>query len=174
MKKKVVPINWIDESNQYALIPGHNKNKKIRRIKALKNVKGNCYFAHGVSKNLIDFIYRAVIKLELKDKKLLFSRGAVKQKKRSVVNAVGISELDWDVGTSIRIPQKLNYNYRVALLIDKDEHKLRLMEIIVLSCLLHIACPGKSSNWCSDMSASIIANGWGQLDTKKKTEVLML
>ena len=159
----ITPLNWVKESNQYALIPGHEKRKPIRRIKSLNSAKGNCFFTPGISKNMMDFIYRAVTKLGLKDKKLLFSKGAVKQKNRSALNAVGISELDWDVGISIRIPHKLNYNQRMTLLINKKEHRLRLMEIIVLSALLHIAYPGKARSWCADMSASIISGGWPRL-----------
>ncbi len=162
--QKIVPIDWIDESEQFALIPGHINNKKIRRIKELKKAKGNCSFAHGVSKNLIDFIYRAVTRLGLKNKKFLFSRGAVKRNNRSIINAVGISELDWDVGISMRIPRSLNYNHRIRLLVDKEERHLRLMEIIVLSALLHISYPKKNAQWCSNMSASIIAKGWDRLD----------
>ncbi len=176
MKKnpsKIVPINWIEKSEQYALIPGHVKAKKIRRVKALKNSKGNCFFTSGISKFLVDFIYRAVIKLELKDKIFLFSKGAVKQHGKSVFNAVGISHLDWDVGISIRIPHKLNYNYSISLFIKNKEHKIRLMELFVLSALLHIAFPKKNSSWCSDMSASIIAKGWDRLNKSGPLKIIM-
>ncbi len=170
-RQKIVPINWIEKSEQYALIPGHVKSKKIRRIKALKNSKGSCFFTHGISKSLMDFTYRAVIKLELKDRKFLFSKGAVKQYGKLVFNAVGISNLDWDVGISIRIPHKLNYNFTTSLIIQNEEHKIRLMELIVLSALLHIAFPRKNSSWCSDMSASIIAKGWDRLNKSRPLKI---
>jgi hypothetical protein len=162
-KSNVVNINRIDKSEQYALIPGYANYKKTRKLKSLLKSKGNCHFSSGISHNLIDFIYRAVVQLKLKDKKLLFSRGAVKIKGRSVLHAAGIRELDWDVGISIRIPNKLNYKSITKINIDNTEFKIRIMEIIVLSALLHIANPEKPSGWCSDTAVSIIAKGWQQL-----------
>ncbi len=159
----IVPLNWIKDSSQYALIPGHERKKKVRRIKSLSRAKGKCCFTPGISKYMIDFIYRAVIKLGLREKKLLFSRGAVRKNGMTLINAVGISELDWDVGTSIRIPHRLNYNCRITLIIENRERSLRLMEVIVLSALLHIAHPGKPRSWCSDMSAAVITGGWQRL-----------
>lgn len=170
---KIVPINWVDKTERSALIPGHEGSRKIRRLKELKKVKGNCYFTHGISKDLIDFIYRAVTKLDLKDKKLLFSRGAVKKKGRSVLNAVGICELNWDTGISIRIPQKLNYSRTIRILVDNKEYSPSLMEIIVLTGLLHLARPGKNSDWCSNMAASIIVNGWEQINSNP-SEIYLL
>ncbi len=162
-KAAVVKINWIDESEQYALVPGYKNYKKARKLKSLLNSKGNCYFSSGISHGLIDFIYRAVVQLKLKDKKLLFSRGAVKIKGESVFHAVGIRELDWDVGISIRIPHKLNYNSKIKIQINKAGYEMRIMEMIVLAALIHIACPKKTSGWCSETAVSIIAKGWRHL-----------
>lgn len=162
-EKKIIPLDWIDDSSQYALIPGHENLKKIRRIKSMSRAKGNCYFTRGISKGLIDFIYRAVTKLGLKETKFLFSRGSVKKNGRPVNNAVGIYRLEWDVGISIRIPQRLNYNHTIRLRVAKKNYDLRLMEIIVLTAILHFAYPSKSGDWCSDMAASVIALGWNRL-----------
>ncbi|MCU0822818.1 MAG: hypothetical protein MUC95_10185 [Spirochaetes bacterium] len=159
-------LNRVKDSNQYALIPGREKQRMIRRLKSLNRSKGGCYFTTGISKDMIDFIYRAVTKLGLKEKKILFSRGAVKLNNLTALNAVGISELDWDVGISIRIPHRLNYNRMIHLVIGGREHGLRLMEVIVLSALLHIAYPGKPGAWCADMSASIISRGWKSLHSR--------
>ncbi|HPS58786.1 MAG TPA: hypothetical protein PK514_11835 [Spirochaetota bacterium] len=170
MKKphdKIVQINWIGKSDQYALVPGYEHNKGIRRIKELGRAKGNCFFAPGVPKGLIDFIYRAVIKLKITNKKLIFSRGQVKKNDLPVLNAVAMCDLDWDCGTSIRIPRLLRYSAVISLKINGDEHLLRLMELIVLRALLQIACPQKSHSWYSDMAAFILAKGWPQFDIEK-------
>ena len=145
MKSNIVNIDWIDKSDRCAIVPGYINSKKAGRLKELFKAKGNCYFTSGIAYSLIDFIYRAVIQLKIKDKKLIFSRGAVKINGKSVLHSLGIRELNWDVGVSIRIPQKLNYNKKIRLIVDDKEHELRLMEIIVLSGLLHIAYPRKSS-----------------------------
>lgn len=174
MKKnhdKIVQINWIDKSDQYALVPGYEHKKNTRRIKELGRVKGNCHFAPGVPEGLIDFIYRAVIKLKLRNKKLIFSRGQVKKNDLPVLNAVAVCELDWGCGTSIRIPRLLRYSATIRLTINGDEHLLRLMELIVLRSLLQIASPRKSHSWYADMAAFVLAKGWPQLDIDKTPEV---
>jgi hypothetical protein len=162
-KSNVVNINWIDRSEQYALVPGYTNYKKSRKLKSLPKSKGNCYFTSGISFSLIDFIYRAVVQLKLKDKKMLFSRGSVKIKGKPVIYAVGIRELEWDVGMSIRIPNKLKYNSTIKISVEKEEYEIRIMEMIVLSALLHIANMKKPSRWCSETAVSIIAKGWQQL-----------
>lgn len=161
---KIVHLNHIDKSNMAAIVPGYISKKKTRKLKELPKTKGNCLFTSGISHGLIDFIYRAVVQLKLKNKKLIFSRGAVKINNMSVLHATATRELDWDVGMSIRIPYKLHYNNTVKMNIDNTEYKLRVMEIIVLSTLLHIAYPAKKIKWCSDISVLIIARGWKQLE----------
>ena len=125
--------------------------------------KGRCIFTNGISKDLIDFIYRAVLQLKLKDKKLIFSKGAVKINDNSVLNTAGIRELDWDAGISIRIPHKLNRNKKVKLNIDNKDYYLKLQEIIVLSALLRIAYPQKISKWYTDTAVMVIVKGWKYL-----------
>jgi hypothetical protein len=160
---KIVRLNRINETSRYAIIPGYNNKKRTRKLKELSKSKGNCLFSSNIARGLIDFIYRAVMQLKIKDKKLIFSRGAVKINKMPVLNATAIQELEWDVGTSIRIPYKLNYNNKIKIDIDGMIYELRLMEIIVLSTLLHIAYPLKKTKWCSKLSVLIIAKGWPEL-----------
>jgi hypothetical protein len=161
---KIVRLNRINKASRCAIIPGYNNKKKTKKLKELSKSKGNCLFSSNIAHGLIDFIYRAVVQLRIKDKKLIFSKGAVKINKMSVLHATAIHELDWDVGTSIRIPYKLNYNNTIIINIDGMIYKLRLMEIIVLSALIHITYPLKTAKWCSDMSVLIIAQGWPEFD----------
>lgn len=165
IQSNIVNINHIDTSNRCAIVPGYNNRKKNKKLKQLPKSKGNCFFSSGVSHNLINFIYRAVVHLGLKNKKFIFSRGAVKKNNISVVNAVGVRELDWDVGISIRIPHKLSYNNTTRLVIGKEEHELKIMDLIVLSALLRFSHPNKKIKWYTDMAAIIIAKGWHHFES---------
>jgi len=160
---KTVPIDWVDETLKYILVPRPGKNRIVLKVKRLIKVKGNCYFAQGVSRTLIDFIYRAVIKLGIRDRKLIFSRGSVRRMNRQTSNIVEICELDWDLGTSIIIPLKRNCSSAAYFIINDKEYRLRIMEIIVLSGLLKLVYREKSEKWRSSLAASIIAQGWGEL-----------
>lgn len=161
---KIIPIDWVKKTDKYALVPGYEFNRMTRRIKKLYRSKGNCYFTNGIPGGLIDFIYRAVLKLSLGKEKLIFSKGSIKINKRPVLSAIAIYKLDWDAGTSIKIPQRLKYDKTITLLIDYKEYKLRLMELIVLRGLLQLARPHKKPSWYADMAAAIIAKGWLQID----------
>jgi hypothetical protein len=163
LKANIIPINKINKSDDYALVPGYHHKKKVRKLKEFKRSKGKCIFTNGISKSLMDFIYRAVLQLKLKEKRLIFSRGAVKINDESVLYAAGIRELDWDAGISIRIPQKLNQNKRIKLNIDDKEYELNLQEIVVLSALLKIAYPPKSPKWYTDTAIMVIVKGWKYL-----------
>ena len=110
---KTVPINWIGDTEKYILVPRMDKKRVVKKVKRLIKVKGGCYFTLGVPVKLIDFIYRAVMKLGLRDRKLIFSRGAVKIKGRPTGNVVEVCELDWDLGTSFIIPMKRNYSTKL-------------------------------------------------------------
>lgn len=165
LKSNIVNINYIDEANSCAIVPGYNNRKKNKKLKHLPKSKGNCFFSSGVSHNLINFIYRAVVHLGLKNKKYIFSRGAVKKNNVPLVYAVGVRELDWDVGISIRIPHKLSYNNITRLVVEKEEHEFRIMELIVLSALLRFSHPNKKIKWYSDMAAIIIAKGWHHFES---------
>ncbi|MBN2038807.1 MAG: hypothetical protein JW864_02125 [Spirochaetes bacterium] len=164
---KLISINRIDKTDSFALIPGYQNKKKVRKLKEIRKSKNNCYFAGNISHSLIDFIYRAVLKLNLKDKKLIFSRGAVKINNRSVFHATAIRELDWDAGISIKIPHRLKYSNKIKIQYNNKEEHLGLMEVIVLSALLHIAFPSKPSKWCTESAVLIIAGGWKEFENKK-------
>ena len=168
---KIVPINWIDETQQYILVPRRGKNRIVLKAKRLVRVKGSCYFTQGVSRTLIDFIYRAVTKLGLRDRKLVFSRGSVRGTNRQAVNAVEICELDWDLGTSIIIPLKRNCTSSACFIINDREYRLRIMEIIVLSGLMRLVYREKSETWRLSLAASILALGWGELEKKNPPKI---
>jgi hypothetical protein len=163
MSGKTVPINWIDETERYILVPRLERKRIVKKVKRLIKVKGACYFTQGVPLGLIDFIYRAVLQLRLRNRKIIFSRGAVKIKNRPTSNIVEVCELDWDLGTSFIIPLKRRYDTVLDFTIEGKKYALRLMEIMALSGLLRLIYPDKSEKWRSAMAASIIARGWGEL-----------
>jgi hypothetical protein len=174
MKKhssKTVLINWIGDTEKYILVPRLERKRVVKKVKRLIKVKGGCYFTQGVPLNLIDFIYRAVVKLGLRDRKLIFSRGAVKIKGRPTSNVVEVFELDWDLGTSFIIPMKRNYNTRLTFNIDGKTQSLRIMEIMVLSGLLRLVHGDKSEKWRSAMAAAVIAGGWAELQKQGPPDV---
>jgi hypothetical protein len=163
LSSKTISINWIGDTEKYILVPRLERKRVVKKVKRLIKVKGGCYFTLGVPINLIDFIYRAVLKLGLRDRKLIFSRGAVKIKGRPTSNVVEVFELDWDLGTSFIIPKKRNYNTKLNFNINGKNRTLRLMEIMVLSGLLRLVHKEKSEKWRSAMAASIIAGGWAEM-----------
>lgn len=161
---KTVPINWIGDTERYILVPRLVRNRVVKRPKRLVKVKGNCYFTRGVAHGLIDFVYRAVIRLGLRDRKLIFSRGSVKSRGRPTSNMVEVLELDWDLGTSIIIPLKRNYRDRLDFVVAGKKHSLRLMEIMTLSGLMRLTHKDKSELWRSARAAAILARGWKELE----------
>jgi hypothetical protein len=168
---KTVPINWIGDTEKYIVVPRVERNRVVKKLKSLIKVKGGCYFTQGVPYGLIDFIYRAVVKLSLKEHKLIFSRGSVKNGSRPTLNMVEVCELDWDLGTSIIIPQKRKYGSHAGFCINGRKSTLRIMEIIVLSGLLRLTHRNKSEKWRSAKAAAIIALGWQALDDADLPEI---
>jgi len=156
----IVPINWIDETEKFIVVPRIEKGRIVKKVKPLRKVKGNCYFTRGVSYDLIDFIYRAVRMLNLHDRKLIISRGSVKKNGKNVYNAVAVYELEWDLGTSIIIPQRLKHDKMVTVEVEGIDYPARLMELITLTALLHLACTGKTNSWYNSYSAKILVHGW--------------
>lgn len=169
---KTVPINWIDDTEKYILVPRLERKRVVKKVKRLIKVKGNCYFTLGVPIALIDFIYRAVVKLGLRDRKLIFSRGAVKVRRdQPTSNVVEVHDLDWDLGISFIIPRKRKYVTALKFVVDGREHSVRLMEIMVLSALLRLVRPDKSEKWRSTKAAGVIVNGWGEMERQGLPDV---
>lgn len=177
MKKKnnnIIPLHAVEQSDRAAIIPGWQRGRAVPRLKELSRRRGSCWFTAGVPASLVDFIYRSSLKLGLRDRKLLFSRGGVKRGGRPVVTAVEIRELEWDVGTSVIIPRELNYRRTLRLLVDDEEYSVRLMEIIVLGGLLRLTVPSKPHAWYPAMAVSIITGGWRRWEAGEPGRVLAL
>jgi len=160
---KTVPINWIGDTEKYILVPRLQRKRVVKKVKRLIKLKGACYFTKGVPYKLIDFIYRAVVRLGLKERKLIFSRGSVRVKGRPTSNIVDVYELDWDLGTSIIIPLKRRYDSIQNFTVAGRTYPVRLIEIMVLSGLLRLVHGDKSENWRSAKAAAIITRGWGEM-----------
>ena len=161
-KNKTVPINWIGDTEKYILVPRLERKRVVKKVKRLIKVKGGCYFTQGVPYKLIDFIYRAVVRLGLRERKLIFSRGSVKVKGRPTSNIVDVYELDWDLGTSIIIPLKRRYDSIQNFTVDGRVYPVRLLEIMMLSGLLRLVHGDKSEKWRSAKAAAIITRGMGR------------
>ncbi len=175
MKKraeKTVPINWIDDTERYIVVPRMLRSRTVKKLKLLIKVKGNCYFTKGVPYGIIDFIYRAVIKLGLRERKLIFSRGSVKRKKDGGAG-MEICELDWDLGTSFIIPMRMRYDAMIDISIYGSRTKVRTMEIIVLAGLLGLVHPDRSFRWRSALAAAIVTHGWSEIKKKDPPRVFM-
>ena len=171
---KIVRIDKVDDSERWVPIPGTKSGHRKPRIKELHKKKGNCYFAVGVSQKLIDFVYRSVMKLKLRDKTLIFSRGTVKRSRKTIFWSVDMVELDWDVGISVIIPRRLSYTKNLRLLIDEEEHFVRMMEIVVLAGLLRISSPDRAGHWYSRMAATVLTKGWKRFDDDLPAEVFII
>ena len=162
--EKIVPINWVDDEERWILVPPTATHARKKRTKEIVYVKGNCSFAVGVPRSIIDFIYRAVRQLNLTDRPLIFSRGTLRTSSGLLLRGVSIRELDWGVGTLITIPRVLKYRDRKTLSLGSETCEVRLMELVVLSGLLRLASPGTSSPSCAGLAARILVRGWGHLD----------
>ncbi|PKL39913.1 MAG: hypothetical protein CVV44_06740 [Spirochaetae bacterium HGW-Spirochaetae-1] len=171
---KITPINRVDKTEKYIVVPRLVRGKIKKTLKRLIKVRGYCYFTQGVALGIIDFIYRAVVKLGLGDRKLIFSRGSVRAAGKVTGSTVEILELDWDLGTSIIIPMKINYHHTCRVTIDSGDHRLKIMEIIVLSGLLKLKYPEKPVRWRNDAAAAIIALGWKTMETENLPSVYRL
>ncbi len=160
---KIVPINWIDETERWIVVPGTPNDKHRFRTKEIIFSKNRCYFTTGIPKKLIDFIYRSVRQLNLSDRTLIFSRGTVRTSKGVVGNAVSIRELDWGVGLFITIPRVLKYRDMITRTIDNSDYSLRIMELVVLHGLLQIAFPHKKADYYSHRAILILVKGWSRV-----------
>lgn len=171
----VVPIDGYAAVEEWAYVPGRTGGNRIRsRFRTLKRSRGNCCFSNGVPAGMIDFCYRAVMKLKLREKKLLFLRGVVKKDRRILSLAVAVRELDWDTGTAIVIPRQLRYRDKNRYRIDKKEYEIRTMELVVLQGLLRLAYHRKGISWYSNRAAEIIACGWKCLENPEPAGVYIV
>jgi hypothetical protein len=161
--EKIVPINWIDDEERWILVPSNAPHPRRKRTKEIVYVKGNCSFATGVPKSIIDFVYRSVRKLRLTERPLIFSRATVRNSSGLLLKGVSICELDWGVGTLVTIPRALRYRDMITVHAADNTYTVRLMELAVLSGLLRLALPGKSSGSYQELAARVIARGWGQV-----------
>jgi len=160
--EKIVPINWIDDEERWIPVPSNAPHPRRKRTKEIVHVKGNCSFAAGVPKSIIDFIYRSVRKLGLTDRPLIFSRATVRSSSGLILKEVSICELDWGVGTLITIPRALRYGDMITVHAAEETYTVRLMELVVLSGLIRLALPGRSLRSYTDMATRVIVQGWNQ------------
>ncbi|MCX7679692.1 MAG: hypothetical protein N2316_10810 [Spirochaetes bacterium] len=158
--QKVIPLHWIDPCERWVIVPRVVNGKIRKTITPLKKKKGNCYFTAIMPHALIDFIYRSVKKLGLDKQVLIFSRARIKHRNRCLCNGVRIVYLDWDVGISFLIPQRLRYNTMVPVMIDGESFMIHLMEFAILGALLLVAFPSFSKKRCNEWAAQILAKGW--------------
>jgi len=92
--------------------------------------------------------------------RVVTSRGSVKKNGKNVYNAVAVYELEWDLGTSIIIPQRLRHDKMVTIEVEGADYPARLMELVTLIALLRLACTGKTNSWYNSYSAKILVHGW--------------
>ncbi len=160
LKSKVVSIHWIDLSERYVVVPRKINGKIRKTIKPLKRKKGNCYFTCTMPHAFVQFVYRCAKKLGICEKVLIFSRGSVRIKSRTVTHAVSITRLDWDVGISFLVPLRLRYDRMVAVDVEGREYSVHLMELAVLGALLSVRFPSFSRVRCNEWAMKILAKGW--------------
>lgn len=156
----IIPINKIDSTLRYIVVPRKIKGKIQKVVKPLKKVKGNCYFTCNMPHALINFVYRSVKKLELTNSKLIFSRGTVRINNRIVHNAVSSTILDWDLGISFIIPLKLRYNIFVTIEVAGRDYTVRLMELAILIALMAHAYPSQPRKKHVENAQKVLALGW--------------
>lgn len=173
-KSKVVPINWIDDIDRWIVVPGTRLEGRRRRIKEVPLLKNKCFFAGDMPRGIIDFIYRAVVRLGLGDRTLFFSRGTVRSSKALIKYNVGIRELDWGVGLLVTIPRLLKCREEKTVRIEDRDYSLNVMETVVLHGLLRIAYPEKNASFHFAMAALILARGWGKLTAEHPPRVSVI
>ena len=161
-KDTIIALDSSDPSDRWVPVP--NPSAGTLRLKGLYKKRGNCYFARGIPKTLTAFCYRSAFKLGLRDRVLIFSRGAVKKKGRSGKDRVSITDLDWGVGTSIIIPRSLRKDERLGISVNGVLGELRIMELIVLAGLFKLGETGSISARHYAMAAQVMLHGWKALN----------
>jgi hypothetical protein len=161
----VVPIDWIEKSDHWGLVPAGRETKGAkRRFRALTIRKGNCAFTRDVPRGMIEFIYRATVRLGLRKNGLAFMRGTVRRGGITLSTAVSVRELGWGMGSAVVIPRTLRFREHITLAIDGKRAGVRVMELIVLNALLHLARPGQKPDWYAALAASVMVCGWKSLE----------
>ncbi len=163
-KQEVVPIGRVHDSERWIVVPGTIKEGKKKRIKEIRFQRKNCLFAAGVPSSIIDFTYRTVVKLNLREETLIFSRGTVRGTGGKTNRAVSVRPLDWDVGRLITIPREMRYRDHVAISLEGEEYSLRVMEMALLLGLLPLAFPGREKTFYPALAVAILVRGWKVLD----------
>jgi hypothetical protein len=170
--KNVVSIDRTDPSDRWVPIP--NRSAGTLRLKGLYRKRGNCYFAAGVPKLIITPSYRAVLRLGMRDRTFIFSRGAVKVRGVSRKDLVSVTALDWDVGTSIIIPRGLSQRAMVVLQSPENTMEIPMMELIVLAGLIRLHSPGKGASWYYATAAKVLMYGWKALQDPPPAQVAVI
>jgi len=68
------------------------------------------------------------------------------------------------MGSAVVIPRTLRFREHITLAVDGKHAAVRVMELIVLNALLHLARPGRKPDWYAAFAASVIACGWKSLE----------
>ncbi len=169
----VTPINACQDTENWAMVPVNISGNRVRfGMVEIHKKRGRCSFAKGIPLQLTDFIYRAVVKLGIKDRKLIFARGTIKHRNRPVRRACMVRDLEWDLGTAIILPRALTLKATAHIKGPDGNISVRWIELVTLNGLLQVALPGKSHLWYSARALSIITGGWGrfQSDTASDRE----
>jgi hypothetical protein len=157
----VIPINACKNTENWVMVPVHLSDRRVRfGMAEIRKKRGNCVFARGVPVRLADFIYRAVVKLGLREKKVIVARGTIKRGNRTMRTACAVRQLEWDLGTAVIIPRTLTLASTVKVRSGGEEHTLKWIEFIALQGLLELARPGKRSHWYASAAALILVKGW--------------
>lgn len=161
----VVSIDWREKCDHWGLIPaGRETNGAKRRFRAFTIRKGNCAFTRDVPRGMIEFIYRATVRLVLRKNSLAFMRGTVRRGGITLSAAVSVRELEWGMGSAVVIPRALRFSEHITLTVDGKRADVRVMELIVLKALLHLARPGRKPDWYAALAASVMVCGWKSLE----------
>jgi hypothetical protein len=163
-KEEVVPIDRVHDSERWIVVPGTIKEGKKKRIKEIRFQRKNCLFAVGVPSSIIDFTYRAVVKLNLREETMIFSRGTVRGARGKTNRAVSVRTLGWDVGRLVTIPRGMRYRDHVTVSLEGEERSLRVMELALLLGLLPLAFPGRENTFYPALAVAILVRGWKVLD----------
>ncbi|MBN1499706.1 MAG: hypothetical protein JW982_06115 [Spirochaetes bacterium] len=174
MKKSVQNLDFIEKYNHWLIISGYSSSRKIARIKNIIKKRGNCYFASGISSEIMFFSYRAVKKLNLTGTNFFFSKGAVKKGRLSLLTACKAEKIPWDIGISVKIPARLKVSAVRIFKIENKLYELRVMEILILGTLLKIRYPHKLQKWYSEISVLILAKGWIILENTGLPDVFLV